>query len=94
MKVSVSLPDEDVAFLDQHASRAGSSRSAVIREALRLLREQSLEEAYAAALDEWETGPDAAFWSGTEAAPPLTAVGVVRTGGRARRREYLPDERR
>ncbi|MBO0685629.1 MAG: ribbon-helix-helix protein, CopG family [Candidatus Dormibacteraeota bacterium] len=68
MKVSVSLPEEDIAFLDQHAARVGSgSRSAVIHDAIRLLRDQGLEEAYAAALDEWETGQDAALWDATAA---------------------------
>jgi Arc/MetJ-type ribon-helix-helix transcriptional regulator len=66
MKVSVSLPDEDVVFLDQFASKAGSaSRSAVVHQAIRLLREQGMEEAYAAALDEWEASEDRALWDVT-----------------------------
>jgi Arc/MetJ-type ribon-helix-helix transcriptional regulator len=39
MKLSVSLPDEDVAFLDAFASSQGfATRSAVLHKAVRLLR--------------------------------------------------------
>ena len=39
MKVSVSLPDEDVDFLDTYADTQGfASRSAVVHKAVRLLR--------------------------------------------------------
>ena len=39
MKLSVSLPDEDVEFLDQYAKTQGyDSRSAVVHKAVRLLR--------------------------------------------------------
>ncbi|MGQ0850035.1 MAG: ribbon-helix-helix domain-containing protein, partial [Actinomycetota bacterium] len=39
MKLSVSLPDEDVEFLDQYAQTQGyESRSAVVHKAVRLLR--------------------------------------------------------
>ncbi len=39
MKLSVSLPDEDVEFLDAYAKSKGSeSRSAVVHKAVRLLR--------------------------------------------------------
>jgi Arc/MetJ-type ribon-helix-helix transcriptional regulator len=66
MKVSVSLPDDDVAFLDEFAARVGSaSRSAVVHQAIRLLRDQGLEDAYAAALDEWESSEDMALWEVT-----------------------------
>ncbi len=47
MKLSVSLPDEDVAFLDQVASdRSLDSRSAAVQAAVRALREQSMVEDY------------------------------------------------
>ena len=43
MKVSVSLPDEDVDFLDAYASSQGfASRSAVVHKAVRLLRASEL----------------------------------------------------
>ncbi len=38
MKISVSLPDEDVEFLDRYADAQGyASRSAVVHKAVRLL---------------------------------------------------------
>jgi Arc/MetJ-type ribon-helix-helix transcriptional regulator len=46
MKVSVSLPEEDVAFLDARAHAQGyGSRSAVVHEAVRLLRASELTAA-------------------------------------------------
>jgi Arc/MetJ-type ribon-helix-helix transcriptional regulator len=68
MKVSVSLPDDDLSFVDEYARRAGvTSRSAVIHRAIGLLRSASLEEAYAAAWPEWEASNDAALWDATAA---------------------------
>ena len=63
MKLSVSLPDEDVALLDDHVRRAGlPSRSAAVHEAVRLLRRTGLEEDYAAAWDEWDASGERAAW--------------------------------
>ncbi len=63
MKVSVSLPDEDVAFLDEYArSVAAGSRSAVVQRAIRLLRATELGPAYAQAWEDWATGDDAGAW--------------------------------
>lgn len=63
MKISVSLPDEDVAALDEHARRLGlRSRSAAIHQAVRLLRSAELEEDYAAAWDEWERSGERDVW--------------------------------
>ncbi|GHJ49662.1 ribbon-helix-helix domain-containing protein [Catellatospora sp. KI3] len=60
MKLSVSLPDEDVDFVDDYAERTGmSTRSSVLHRAIDLLRERDLEAAYADAFDEWEEGTDA-----------------------------------
>lgn len=68
MKVSVSLPDDDVTFLDEYAARAGSaSRSAVIHRAIGLLRSANLEDAYTAAWDEWESSEDGVLWGNTVA---------------------------
>ncbi len=67
MKISVSLPDQDVAALDEYARRAGLNRSAVIRRALRLLRHPQLEQDYAAAWDEWEASGEQAAWEGAVA---------------------------
>lgn len=68
MKLSVSLSEEDVAFVDEYSSKAGlPSRSSVIHKAISLLREASLQDAYAAAFDEWDGSEDAALWESTAA---------------------------
>lgn len=62
MKLSVSLPDEDVEFLDDYAERQGiSSRSAVVHRAVRLLRATQLGNAYAEAWGEWSAS-DEELW--------------------------------
>ena len=64
MKLSVSLPDEDVEFLDQYAQSMGyGSRSAVVHRALRLLRASELEGDYAEAWAEWSTSEEADAWN-------------------------------
>ena len=64
MKVSISLSDDDVEFLDAYAERLGvASRSAVIQKAVRLLRASELGAAYAAAWDEWEASEDSDVWN-------------------------------
>lgn len=66
MKLSVSLPDEDVAALDEFARTAGlSSRSAAVHYAVRMLRLPELEHDYEAAWKEWEGSGDHAAWSVT-----------------------------
>ncbi len=63
MKISVSLPDEDIKFLDEYARNLGvRSRSAVIQQAVRLLRATELGPAYAEAWEEWEASGDADMW--------------------------------
>lgn len=63
MKLSVSLPEEDVAFLDEYARNVGArSRSAIIQRAVRLLRATELGPAYAQAWEEWEAGDDSTLW--------------------------------
>jgi Arc/MetJ-type ribon-helix-helix transcriptional regulator len=63
MKVSVSLPDEDIEFLDAYAHSVGArSRSAVLQRAIRLLRATELGPAYAQAWQEWEAGGDSEVW--------------------------------
>lgn len=64
MKLSVSLPEEDVAFVDQYARRRGTtSRSSVLHRAIELLRLSELEDAYVEAWDEWDQSGDEAAWS-------------------------------
>ena len=68
MKLSISLPDEDVAVLDDFARAAGlRSRSAAMHHAVRMLRLPDLEQSYEAAWQEWEASGDEAAWSLTAA---------------------------
>jgi Arc/MetJ-type ribon-helix-helix transcriptional regulator len=66
MKMSVSLPDEDVEFLDRYSRehRLGS-RSAALGKAVRLLRASQLGSSYAAAWREWEESGEADVWEPT-----------------------------
>ncbi|NKQ52938.1 antitoxin [Amycolatopsis sp. K13G38] len=62
MKLSVSLGEEDVAFLDEYAARTSAgSRSAVLHQAIDLLRASQLEDAYQAAWEEW-AGDEEQAW--------------------------------
>jgi len=68
MKVSVSLPGEDVEFLDEYAKTEGyESRSAVLHKAVRLLRASGLSAAYESAWQEWSEGGDAHAWESASA---------------------------
>ncbi len=67
MKLSVSLPEEDVEFLDAYAQAQGvASRSAVVHRAVRLLRASQLGPAYEDAWEEW-AGDDEQAWEVTAA---------------------------
>ena len=66
MKVSVSLPGEDVQFLDAYAKERGlESRSAALHKAVRLLRSAELAGAYESAWEQWGTAGDAESWEAT-----------------------------
>jgi len=66
MKVSVSLPEEDVRFVDAYAKEQGyESRSAVVHKAVRLLRAAELGEAYESAWSDWTASGDAELWEAT-----------------------------
>ena len=68
MKLSISLPDEDVAALDEYARASGlRSRSAAVQRAIQLLHHPELEQDYAAAWDEWESSGERAAWETTAA---------------------------
>lgn len=68
MKVSVSLPDDDVEFLDTYAQREGfASRSAVLHKAVRMLRASELGAAYEDAWADWEASDDSTLWETTTA---------------------------
>ncbi|MCY4664005.1 MAG: ribbon-helix-helix domain-containing protein [Acidimicrobiaceae bacterium] len=63
MKVSVSIPEGDVASLDEYVrSHSMASRSAALQRAIRLLRANELSQHYAAAFTEWaDDGEDSAW---------------------------------
>ncbi len=66
MKVSISLPDDDVRFLDEYAEAQGyASRSAVVLTAVRILRASKLGDAYADAWLEWQDSGEADAWNPT-----------------------------
>ncbi|MFD5494943.1 ribbon-helix-helix domain-containing protein [Streptomyces sp. NPDC001812] len=66
MKISVSLPKEDLAFVDEYAARTeAESRSAVIQAAIELLRQAQLEQEYTEAFAEWDGSGDAGLWDRT-----------------------------
>jgi Arc/MetJ-type ribon-helix-helix transcriptional regulator len=65
MKISMSLPEEDVIFLDAYATEKGlPSRSAALHRAVRLLRATGLEAAYESAWTEW-SNEDNQLWEPT-----------------------------
>jgi Arc/MetJ-type ribon-helix-helix transcriptional regulator len=66
MKVSVSLPGEDVQFLDEYVKEQGlDSRSAALHRAVRLLRTNELGGTYEAAWEEWAAEDEADLWEST-----------------------------
>ncbi len=63
MKVSVSIPAEDVEFLDSYTkTHQIESRSAALHRAIRLLRASELGDAYAAAFTEWSDDSNNDVW--------------------------------
>jgi antitoxin MazE9 len=66
MKVSVSLPDEDLEFLDRYAAKEGiGSRSAALHRAVDLLRAAELGPAYEQAWAEWADDDAGDAWDST-----------------------------
>jgi Arc/MetJ-type ribon-helix-helix transcriptional regulator len=66
MKLSISLPAADVAFLDEYGAKTSAdSRSAVIHAAIELLRAAQLEDDYQQAWQEWEQDDAMAVWDET-----------------------------
>ena len=65
MKISMSLPNEDLTFLDAYVEEKGlPSRSAALHKAIRLLRASGLGAAYEAAWSEWRSEDDS-VWDAT-----------------------------
>jgi Arc/MetJ-type ribon-helix-helix transcriptional regulator len=66
VKLSISLPEADVAALDEYLRSSGlPSRSAAVQRAIRLLRHERLEQDYADAWQEWEVSGEQASWDVT-----------------------------
>ena len=63
MKISVSLPVDDVAILDDYVRANGlPSRSAALHAAVQMLRLPHLEDDYASAWEEWEASGEESAW--------------------------------
>ena len=61
--MSISLPNDDVEYLDSYARTQGlASRSAVLHKAVRLLRASELGSAYEDAWAEWASSGDSEAW--------------------------------
>jgi len=72
VRLSLSLPDEDVEFLDAYAAAQGvESRSAVLQRAVRLLRANELTADYEAAWEEWDSSRNGELWE------PVAADGIA-----------------
>jgi Arc/MetJ-type ribon-helix-helix transcriptional regulator len=66
VKVSVSLPEEDLAYIDEYVRRTGApSRSSALHQAVTLLRMSEIEGAYASAWEEWQQSEDSELWDAT-----------------------------
>ncbi len=65
MKISMSLPEQDLTFLDAYVEERGlPSRSAALHRAIRLLRATQLGSSYEAAWAEWAQEEEV-VWSAT-----------------------------
>ncbi len=63
MKLSISLSEKDIAFIDKQIAENGElSRSAVIRKAVELLRDAEIERLYAEYYGEWWDEEESALW--------------------------------
>ncbi|MGH3517835.1 MAG: ribbon-helix-helix domain-containing protein [Haloechinothrix sp.] len=68
MKLSVSLPKDDVDFIDEYVARTElTTRSGAVQRAIDLLRAAQLEEAYGVAWGEWWDTDDAVAWDAVAA---------------------------
>ena len=67
MKVTIELSRDDVAFLDDYASRRGlNGRSDAATKAVALLRFSELGPAYEHAWDDWYKSGESAVWEAVE----------------------------
>jgi Arc/MetJ-type ribon-helix-helix transcriptional regulator len=72
LRISLSLPAEDVEFLDTFRRAKGfHSRSSVLHFAIYMLQEAQLTSSYEAAWAEWEDTPDGVDWASASTHPPI-----------------------
>ncbi|UFS58907.1 ribbon-helix-helix protein, CopG family [Subtercola endophyticus] len=64
-KLSVSLSESDVEYIDELARAKSGNRSAVIHDLVRIAREKRAVSDYSLAADEWASSGDAKLWEGT-----------------------------
>ncbi|RDV46195.1 antitoxin [Leifsonia sp. ku-ls] len=64
-KLSISLPEQDVAYVDALAAERDGNRSAVIHDMVRLFREIRSEDDYRRAFAEWDGSEDEKLWDST-----------------------------
>jgi Arc/MetJ-type ribon-helix-helix transcriptional regulator len=66
MKLSISLPSEDVVFIDSFLEASSDeSRSAVVQRGIAMLRAAELADAYAEAFEEWQASGATDAWDVT-----------------------------
>lgn len=66
MKLSISLSESDVEFVDEFGRRAGlATRSAVLQRALATLRALDLQGEYEQAFADWDASADGPLWEAT-----------------------------
>jgi mRNA interferase MazF len=81
LKVSASLPSEDVDFLDAYGRANGfRSRSSVLHFAITLLQGAQLTSSYEAAWAEWKGTPDSADWAAASVHPIPDPRQLMRRG--------------
>ena len=66
-KLSVSLSESDVAYIDELARARSGNRSAAIHDLVRIARERSAVSDYALANDEWVESGQSREWQAAEA---------------------------
>jgi len=72
MKFSINLPAAEMNFLDNCVETGRyPSRSAVVLDALRLLRSADLEAVYAGAFTEWDKSKEGIDWNAVDTASEL-----------------------
>lgn len=64
-KLSISLPEQDVSYLDTLIDEHTTSRSAAVHQIIRRMRELDAEYGYAQAMVEWEESGEAELWDQT-----------------------------